>query len=133
MILFRYLVGLAKFQPCFVTILKLWKLKSIVFSFWWSVWARAVPRVGLSHETTKDCAAYFCQEKSFLLAQVRPIQPLRTYIQCLRSSGKTSNGMLHNCNIFVKIHGAGTRLFTLNPTLIYRFLVKSFSKGFLCS
>ena len=167
MILFRYLVGLAKFQPCFVTILKLWKLKSIVFSFWWSVWARAVPRVGLSHETTKDCAAYFCQEKSFLLAQVisldsfflfcpprfymlfwldlisivsfrilrwemRPIQPLRTYIQCLRSSGKTSNGMLHNCNIFVKIHGAGTRLFTLNPTLIYRFLVKSFSKGFLC-
>ena len=65
--------------------------------------------------------------------EMRPIQPLRTYTRCLQSSGKTSNGMLHNCNIFVKIHGAGTRLFMLNPTLIYRFHVKSFSKGYLCS
>ena len=65
--------------------------------------------------------------------EMRPIQPLRTYTRYLQSSGKTSNGMLHNCNIFVKIHGAGTRLFMLNPTLIYSFLVKSFSKGYLCS
>ena len=55
--------------------------------------------------------------------EMRPIQPLRTYTRCLPSSGKTSNGMLHNCDIFVKIHGAGTRLFMLNPTLIYRFHV----------